>query len=139
MILLKVLQTYVPQTATSMDNTRTSICIHSHMHTRRTSQNTNKAETRKLSSSIHSLEDAKENMKPARVLCGECYEIKWAQQISKTRLLVDRAGFEPATSALRRRRSYQTELPALLLKVFNRIYREAEFRVSGYFTVPFQC
>ena len=26
---------------------------------------------------------------------------------------VDRAGFEPATSALRRRRSYQTELPAL--------------------------
>ena len=27
--------------------------------------------------------------------------------------LVDRAGFEPATSALRRRRSCQTELPAL--------------------------
>jgi hypothetical protein len=27
---------------------------------------------------------------------------------------VDRAGFEPATSALRRRRSYQTELPARL-------------------------
>ena len=26
---------------------------------------------------------------------------------------VDRAGFEPAASALRRRRSYQTELPAL--------------------------
>ena len=26
---------------------------------------------------------------------------------------MDRAGFEPATSALRRRRSYQTELPAL--------------------------
>ena len=31
------------------------------------------------------------------------------------KLLVDRAGFEPAASALRRRRSYQTELPALPL------------------------
>ena len=29
---------------------------------------------------------------------------------------VDRAGFEPATSALRMRRSYQTELPALCLE-----------------------
>jgi hypothetical protein len=29
------------------------------------------------------------------------------------KFLVDRAGFEPATSALRRRRSCQTELPAL--------------------------
>ncbi len=28
---------------------------------------------------------------------------------------VDRAGFEPATSALRMRRSYQTELPALVV------------------------
>ena len=28
---------------------------------------------------------------------------------------VDRAGFEPATSALRMRRSYQAELPALVV------------------------
>ena len=28
--------------------------------------------------------------------------------------MVDRAGFEPAASALRTRRSYQTDLPALL-------------------------
>jgi hypothetical protein len=43
---------------------------------------------------------------------------------------VDRAGFEPATSALRRRRSYQTDLPALCSRHFSNTLIRTGFRVS---------
>ncbi len=43
--------------------------------------------------------------------------------------LVDRAGFEPAASALRTRRSYRTDLPALFWK--NTVIRA--FRAFGEF------
>ncbi len=46
-------------------------------------------------------------------LQGTNSEIKGIKQFSGAKIgLVDRGGFEPPTSALRTRRSYQTDLPA---------------------------
>ena len=50
---------------------------------------------------------------------------------------MDRAGFEPATSALRRQRSYQTELPARIWCIVLE-KRALKFRVFGVVYILFR-